>query len=1011
MAIDIKRIAARLSNLGGRSEADIQSDVRTVLLDGDLDLDTDDLVEVALEAPAGGGRRIDIEVGYTVIEVKKHDLSTHEELRARAVDQLTGYVRARSLATGNRYVGILTDGRSWFLYHLRPEGDLRQVSKFLLSSEEDGQDLVVWLEGVLATRQQIQPTPEEIESRLGYRSSSFELDLADLAALYDVCREEPEVKLKRQLWSRLLTSALGTNFRDEDSLFIRHTYLTLSAELIAHFVVGLDPSGPGNNGYALLSGEMFRKAKIFGVVDADFFDWPVETERGERLVRSIARRLGRFVWSEVHHDVLKVLYQSVIDADTRHSLGEYYTPDWLAERVVAEAITDPMSQKILDPACGSGTFLFWAIRKYLDEADALGWTNAEALEGVTNQVFGIDLHPVAVTLARVTYLLAIGLERLQDRGELSIPVYLGDSMHWEQDESLLTQGGVLIHAREGAQLFTQDLFFPERVVANAPSFDRLVNDLMDRATTRERRSKVPSIAPLLTRYDVHVDDRSAIEETFRVLCQLHDDRDDHIWSYYIRNRARPVWFTKPENRVDVVIGNPPWLAYRYMSDGMQSAFRRLSEGRHLWEGAKVATHQDLSALFFARSVEMYLKPEGTIAFVMPAAVLSRQQYEGFRRADFSTFLARNPVGFETPWDLTGIEPPVFPVPPSVVFAVRQPAAGVMGDAVLSWSGSLPQHQLTWREAQPYLSTKTSQLANTSRTGVSRYHEIFTQGATVVPRVLLVVQEVPAGPLGAPTGTTPVASRRTNQEKAPWKAMESLTGNVESEYVWPLYLGESIAPFWCTPTPPQCVVPWNGRRLLSGENEYLDDAPGLADWWRRAEEIWESNRSDSTTLDLRAQIDYRAKLSKQFPIPEHRVVYAASGSNLTAARLEDPRGLVEHALYWAPVGSVTEGQYLCAILNSETLLDRIKPLQARGQFGRRHFDKYVFYVRFPLFNPDIDLHQELALAASEAEQIAESVNAADDGWRKNRRRTREALIESGVVATINELVSRLVPEEH
>jgi hypothetical protein len=41
-------------------------------------------------------------------------------------------------------------------------------------------------------------------------------------------------------------------------------------------------------------------------------------------------------------------------------------------------------------------------------------------------VSGIDLHPVVVTLARVTYLLAIGRERLEDRGELMILVYLAD---------------------------------------------------------------------------------------------------------------------------------------------------------------------------------------------------------------------------------------------------------------------------------------------------------------------------------------------------------------------------------------------------------------------------------------------------------------------------------------------------------------------------------------------------------------------------------------------------------
>lgn len=60
----------------------------------------------------------------------------------------------------------------------------------------------------------------------------------------------------------------------------------------------------------------------------------------------------------MEHDVLKALYESVISAEQRKDLGEYCTPDWLAERVVQEVVTDPANQRVLDPACGSGTFLF-----------------------------------------------------------------------------------------------------------------------------------------------------------------------------------------------------------------------------------------------------------------------------------------------------------------------------------------------------------------------------------------------------------------------------------------------------------------------------------------------------------------------------------------------------------------------------------------------------------------------------------------------------------------------------
>ena len=51
---------------------------------------------------------------------------------------------------------------------------------------------------------------------------------------------DPGVQTKRELWARLLTTVLGTQFSDDDELFIAHTLLVSSAKLIARAVVGLD---------------------------------------------------------------------------------------------------------------------------------------------------------------------------------------------------------------------------------------------------------------------------------------------------------------------------------------------------------------------------------------------------------------------------------------------------------------------------------------------------------------------------------------------------------------------------------------------------------------------------------------------------------------------------------------------------------------------------------------------------------------------------------------------------
>ena len=66
--------------------------------------------------------------------------------------------------------------------------------------------------------------------------------------------------------------------------------------------------------------------------------------------------------------------------------------------MVDEAITDPLASRVLDAACGSGTFLFQAVRKYIAAAEAASQPLPDILEGVTKHVYGMDLHPVAVTL-------------------------------------------------------------------------------------------------------------------------------------------------------------------------------------------------------------------------------------------------------------------------------------------------------------------------------------------------------------------------------------------------------------------------------------------------------------------------------------------------------------------------------------------------------------------------------------------------------------------------------------
>src|SRR5699024_6358408 len=119
-----------------------------------------------------------------------------------------------------------------------------------------------------------------------------------------------------------------------------------------------------------------------------------------------------------------------------------------------------------------------------------------------------------------------------------------------------------------------------------------------------------------------------------------------------------------------------WLSYRFMTEEMQHKFRALSENRNLWEGAKVATHQDLVALIIVRAAEKYLNDEGTFAFVTPLAVLSRQQYEAFRAGKWGRGLYGEITEL---WDRDKVRRAgFFPIPSGVIFGrkhTHDPASG------------------------------------------------------------------------------------------------------------------------------------------------------------------------------------------------------------------------------------------------------------------------------------------------------------------------------------------------
>ncbi|MDN5797043.1 MAG: N-6 DNA methylase [Intrasporangium sp.] len=1018
--VDVVEVLDRVRRrVPGRPEAQLQAEIYQLLTMGALDLGEGDVVKLEVQTGDGTRRRLDVEVGNCCIEVKK-DLRVGNVLNA-AREQLAGYVQQKAESFGRRYVGMLTDGATWYLYRL-VDGTLTEVA-FLDAGRSDADTVLIWLESVLATESHIPPTPTAIRERLGAESPGHKLDHATLVDLYARNSSVPEIAVKRDLWSKLLRTAFGSAFEDDPDLFVDHTLLVLTAEAIAHAVVGFDLLGDQLTAAEITRGTRFRDAQIYGVVEEDFFDWVLQADGGEAFVLDLVRRVARFDWSTtMRHDVLKSLYTSVIAQHVRESLGEYYTPDWLAERMVTDVYTDPLHQRLLEPSAGSGTFLIHAVEAHLAAAEASGMTVGESLSSLTSHVIGMDIHPVAVALARVSYLIAIGQQRLQDdtRGPLTVPVYLGDSIQWEQHSDLLagisditvsTEGDDLVEG--GGALFGDELRFPLSVLDDAARFDQLVSDMADAAVDPGKDSHKPATVmnPILKRAGVTTEhDRDLLVVTFDTMRRLHRSGRNHIWGYYVRNLIRPLWLTRPGNRVDVLVGNPPWLRYSKMTRAMQERYKALAKARNLLTGGLGASARDLSTLFVARAVELYLKNDARFAFVMPHGVLTRQPHAGFRTGDWASRAVSLAVTFDTAWDLDDIDTG-FPMTACVIRGSLTAAPQALSTSVTAWHGQLGTRvDRPWFAIENLVTTTIGAVADTNAAPdghLSPYRARFRQGAILVPRYLLFVDEqTDAGPLGAGAGRTRTASARSTQEKPPWKHQPSLTGTVENTVIRDVYLGENIAPYRPL-APRRAVLPLTADRIMTrGE---VDALPGASKWWADVESGWELGRKPTEELPLLERFDYQRQLSAQLPIATHRVVYSASGNSLAAARLSDSGGVIEHKLYWAPVGSPDEGRYLEAILNSTTMLDRVRPLQAKGLFGPRDFDKYVFYIPFPTYDASSPEHAAIAGLAALAEQAADAVDLSGvTKFTDARAKIRAALDAAGLTAQIEAAVAAVLP---
>lgn len=389
----------------------------------------------------------------------------------------------------------------------------------------------------------------------------------------------------------------------------------------------------------LEQGGIWSQLGITNFLEGDLFSWYLAAWNDPiaQVVRDIVSTLDQYdpttlsVEPAESRDLLKKLYQQLFPKSVRHDLGEYYTPDWLAEHVLNELGYDGNpDSRLLDPGCGSGTFLVMAINRikswFEEHRHECGYGEKELINKILNNIIGFDLNPLAVMASRTNYLLAVR-DLLKFSSSVELPVYLCDS---------------IMTPAEYGDLFTGSLGNVRRLRTSAGDF--LIPTEI--TTSRDHIGKYAEMLEICVRNKYDADDFIArcLEEglpiteqrlhrdLYLTLQELDADNQNGIWARIIKNAFAPL-FVAP---VEYVAGNPPWINWENLPEGYKADVKSTMKGYGLMSGkgwsAKLGSAKyDLSMLFVYAGIDMYLLPTGSLGFVITQSVFQSDAGAGFRK--------------------------------------------------------------------------------------------------------------------------------------------------------------------------------------------------------------------------------------------------------------------------------------------------------------------------------------------------------------------------------------------
>lgn len=967
--------------------------------------------------------RLDARVGNLVIEFKDNLSTDLQDAEA----QLKTYVYLLHEEEGIQedFLCLATDGELFITYEtlfsepLETEADIRLSKLTELHTETaEIEQVQRWIETLFSER--VHPVVEELDSVFGVQSDTFE---QSLQILKDAFEENDAASVHLDEWANYLAYAQGEPPEEGLELYLQHTYLASFAKLLSYMVFTRGSMPSIDDAREVLSGNISAPFPE-NLFESDLFSWIGRTDAGDDFVEIMVDRLLQFNLGRVDQDVFKKLYQDMVSYEVRHDLGEYYTPDWLARYIVREKLDLDSEGRVLDPGCGSGTFLVEAIQNIRDNS---GKQADDLVTDVPDQVAGIDVHPLAVGVAKANYVAAIRDLLPYRREQIQIPVYLADSVLFDEEleepDELTGTNLEGITVRGPITISDEEYYLPQAAIEEPAKLDRaldIIQEYLEDGSGFEWRlaQDIPEFESLTPAFERI---RANIARAAR------EDRDS-IHAFILKNFFRPMYLSD-NGSYQALIGNPPWLSYNYMSDRQQTQVRELMSQYGLYPGAENVSNMELATLFVVRCMDLYLADDGKLGYVMPRAIFSANQHDPFRRGNSTV-----PIHLDLVLDLENVDP-LFNVPTATIIAHKgeELEYPIPKETI---SGELPDKNVSLDEAMEYLEFEDGEIFLHGN-GVTSWDEIpemrqspyyssVYEGAHLTPRPLWFAQlQEEAEKFGFNSNRPPLINSDYAVSKTKREEYEDrIEADVEKDFIYSTLLGTDLVPFTHQPFR-RVVLPLvadsEEYNLITAEQARTGGNRGLADWLDGAEELWD--RTDTRIDNIYDQVNHRNKVVRQKSDNRFRVLTPSNGTNVVSAIVDTENMetsspiptmgyIADQKTKFFETGDEDEAYYLMAILNSNVINDSIKNLQSRGDFGPRDIHKLPYEFPIPEFDENHDDHRRLVELGREAEgEAAEALIEALEEYSHIgyiRRWVKEAV--ENQIEEIDEIVERLLQSE-